>query len=597
MKRVLIKLLICMPLLSSCEDMFKPELENIYDEEYMHHQPSFAQSFLGQAYALLPYTTAPQSDLATDDAVSNDINSGYLKMATGSWASNNDPLSRWKKHYYAIQNINLVLENCDQVTWAEDKSANTMFNMHMKGECYAMRALHTFFLLQAHAGRADNGELLGVPLHLESEKADSEFDRPRDTFQKCVEQILADMNQAFELLPLDYGDVMSADEIPAKYVQAGATPESYNRAFGQHMKGRISGRILEAVRAQLMLMAASPAFSDGSGVTWEAAADNAAIVLDRINGIAGMDPNGGTWYTNVDEISNLSAGDNPKEILWRSRISENNTREADNYPPSIYGKGRVNPTQNLVEAFPMANGYPIQEDKGLSRFDSGQPYENRDPRLKKYILVNGETQGVKGNIIITGTYGTNLDRLNGENGKSTRTGYYLRKQLRSDIDLTPNKTSTQRHYTTFIRYTEIFLDYAEAANEAWGPTGTGTHDYSAYDVIKAIRTRAGVGVENGDPYLESMKASKEKMRELIHNERRLELCFENFRFWDLRRWKVSLDKLNEKARGEEISKIDGVLHHSKLDVEIRNYKDYMYYGPIPYSETQKFSNLQQNAGW
>lgn len=133
--------------------------------------------------------------------------------------------------------------------------------------------------------------------------------------------------------------------------------------------------------------------------------------------------------------------------------------------------------------------------------------------------MNGEKQGVKNNVIITGTYGTNLDRLNGENGKSTRTGYYLRKQLRSDLDLTPNKTSTQRHYTAYIRYTEIFLAYAEAANEAWGPTGKGTHSYSAYDVIKAIRTRAGVGVYNGDPYLESVKGNKDKMRELIHNER------------------------------------------------------------------------------
>lgn len=76
--------------------MFEPALENIYDENMMHNQPTFAQGILGQAYALLPYTTAPQSDVATDDAVSNDINNSYLKMATGSWASNSDPLSRWK---------------------------------------------------------------------------------------------------------------------------------------------------------------------------------------------------------------------------------------------------------------------------------------------------------------------------------------------------------------------------------------------------------------------------------------------------------------------------------------------------------------------
>ena len=80
------------------------------------------------------------------------------------------------------------------------------------------------------------------------------------------------------------------------------------------------------------------------------------------------------------------------------------------------------------------------------------------------------------------------------------------------------------------------------------------------------------------------------MRQLIRNERRLELCFEGFRFFDLRRWKADL---NETARGVNIS--DGV--YNPFDVETRSYRDYMYYGPIPYSEVLKFSELQQNAGW
>jgi hypothetical protein len=150
-----------------------------------------------------------------------------------------------------------------------------------------------------------------------------------------------------------------------------------------------------------------------------------------------------------------------------------------------------------------------------------------------------------------------------------------------------------------MRYTEIFLDYAEAANEAWGPEGKGSHAYSAYDVIKALRSRAGVGIGNGDAYLESIKGDKEKMRQLIRNERRIELCFENQRFYDLRRWKVSLDKLNERAKGLQIDKdAEGVLHYTVLPkVETRDYKDYMYFGPIPYSEVIKWSQLQQNKGW
>ena len=96
-----------------------------------------------------------------------------------------------------------------------------------------------------------------------------------------------------------------------------------------------------------------------------------------------------------------------------------------------------------------------------------------------------------------------------------------------------------------------------------------------------------------DKYLEECAESKDKMRELIRNERRLELCFEDFRFWDLRRWKVDLNKLNETVKG---MRIEGG-KYQVVDVETRKYSDYMYYGPVPYSEILKFNQLKQNKGW
>ena len=151
-----------------------------------------------------------------------------------------------------------------------------------------------------------------------------------------------------------------------------------------------------------------------------------------------------------------------------------------------------------------------------------------------------------------------------------------------------------KHFAVRIRYTEIFLDYAEAANEAAGPkANVGGANYSAYDVIKAIRKRAGVGGEN-DPYLEECAQSKDKMRELIRNERRLELCFEGHRFWDLRRWNANL---TEGAKGVSITTTASGLDYKTINVESRDYKDYMIYGPIPYSEVLKWSNLTQNDGW
>lgn len=590
-----IKLSALVLLLTACEDVFSPAKENIRGQDAMYLEPGFAQGILANAYILLPYSSSPNTDVATDDAVSNNIDNDFLRMASGSWSSNDDPTSQWRARKNAIQYLNIFLANADQVAWANNEIVRMLFNDRLKGEAYALRALHMYHLLLAHGGWTPDGQLLGVPIINEPETPKSNFNVPRNSFQECIDQILSDAEQALELLPLDYKKFTQAD-IPDRYDGLEVTATQYERVNGEHMRGRISGRIIEAIRAQATLLAASPAYSEGTNVTWEDAANYAAQVLNRINGVSGLAANGGTWYSKDSGIDNLASGQNPAEILWRSDNGQGLELERDNYPPSLFGNGRVNPTQNLVDAFPMINGYPIMD--ASSDYDATDPYANRDPRLAKYIVFNESQQGPSNTVIITGTYGLDekeKDGINQEKGFSTRTGYYLRKLLRSDVNPNPAFNTTQKHYTARIRYTEIFLNYAEAANEAWGPQGTGPNAYSAYDVIRAIRIRAGI--TGGDAYLESIKNDKDLMRELIRNERRLELCFENHRFRDIRRWKLNLNKLNETARGVEISKTGNTLNYTPVNVETRNYQDHMYYGPIPYDEINKWGLLQQNAGW
>lgn len=588
-----IKISALLLLLTACEDVMSPAIENIRGLDGMYQEPGYAQGILANAYILLPYTASPNSDVATDDAVSNNIDNNFLRMASGSWSSNDDPTSQWQDRKNAIQYINLFLANADKVEWSIDEPVRMMFNDRLKGEAYGLRAVQMYFLLLAHGGWTADGQLLGVPIVTEPETPSSNFNQPRNTFQECLDQIFSDIDQALDLLPLDYRK-FTASELPEKYAGVeGITITDYERVNGEHMRGRMSGRIVEAIRAQVALLAASPAYGEGTNIGWEAAANYAAQVLNRIGGVSGLAANGGTWYTGDSGIEQLASGATPSEIIWRSDIGQSLELERENFPPWIYGNGRVNPTQNLVDAFPMVNGYPINNP--ASNYDPNNPYANRDPRLAKYIVINESQQGPNKDVIITGTYGSNNDAINRETGFSTRTGYYLRKLLRSDVNPNPNFNTTQKHYTARIRYTEIFLAYAEAANEAWGPTGTGANDFSAYDVISAIRQRAGI--TDGDNYLEMVRNDKEQMRQLIRNERRLELCFENHRFRDLRRWKVDLAKLNETAQGIQISQSGGSLIYTPINVESRNYQMHMYYGPIPYGETNKWSNLQQNAGW
>jgi starch-binding outer membrane protein, SusD/RagB family len=576
--------------IAGCKKNLEPLDDNHRLLNEIYGDPYFAEGLLMNAYTNIPTNNAANngytfSEVATDDAVINDRVSPLLNMATGSWSALNNPVAQWSNSYTAIAYINLFLREIDSVNWSYlNPNVRLLFKDRLKGECYGLRGYFLMNLLQSHAGYAGGGELLGVPIITEPLDQNSNFSKPRNTFDECIQQIYNDLTEAEKYLPLDYVDVTSVSQIPIKY--SGIAIGDYNRVFGNANRQRMVGRIVKAIRTKTALLAASPAFNTQNTATkWEQAANYAGEILNLIGGINGLDPQGGLFYVaaNINAV-NLANGIDQKEMLWRGNIVTNNAIEQTNFPPTLFGNGRVNPTQNLVDAFPMINGYPISDP--LSNYVATAPYANRDPRLRNYIVTNGSTFRNTSTFVYTRSDSpSTIDEVN-RNPTSTRTGYYLRKLLREDVNLNPSSTSTQKHYPVHIRYTEIFLIYAEAANEAWGPEGKGTFGFSARDVIAAIRKRAGI--TQPDNYLASI-TNKDDMRKLIRNERRLELSFEGFRFWDLRRWK---ENLNEPARGVTIR--NNVF--TVQTVENRLYSDFMYYGPIPFTEARK-ANLKQNTGW
>lgn len=574
-------------MLCSCEDLIDPAMENNKTLEDIVQAPESAMGILLTAYSQLPYSyqAVPNTDVATDDAVTNDFSDSYLKAATGSWSAISNPLDQWQSRGSAIQYANLFISIVDNVEWvSNNQPVNKLLADRMRGEALALRALNMYHMLRAHAGWV-GGELLGIPIHTTPETPQSDFNQPRNTFKACMEQIVSDIDAACTLLPLDYENVAS---LPVGYEDRELTVSDYNRAMGAYLKGRLSGRIAEAIKAQAILMAASPAYYDASGYTWADAAEAAAVVLNRIGGLSGLDDGGAEWYNNY---ADQSSGSNPDEILWRANITEDNGLETLCFPPTLYGTGRVNPSQNLVDAFPMADGYPIDEDGGSKTYDDQDPYTDRDPRLAKYVLYNESVFGTA--TIVTGEYGSTIDALNRESGNSTRTGYYMRKHLASGCNVNPTYNTTAKHICAYIRYTEIYLAYAEAAFEAYGATVSApSATYSALNVLQEIRNRADI--TGGDQYITSITNDTDAFRELIHNERRLELCFENHRFWDMRRWKSPID---EVVRGMRITKSGETCVYTPFEVEDREFKDYMYYGPVPDSEIKKYNQLKQNTGW
>ncbi len=591
--------------LCSCNDMFEPAARNNRQLEDFTEESKYAHGLLMYAYGRLPYITTTQTDVATDDAVTNEKNNNYRTIAStaGAWASDNDPLSQWNSCKDGIQYVNLFLTIVDKVKWAPSAaSKQQMFIDRLTGEAYGLRALLYYYLLMAHGGYANDGVLYGVPLLTTPEDGSSDFNQPRATFAACVQQCFQDCDKAMELLPGDYADISSESEIPSKYLELGANASGYNLVFGDKARGLLSGKIAETIKAQVALLAASPAFREQSGVTSAEAATLCANVLKRIGGMDGFDKTGNKdWFMSSFKTMIESTTEVP-EILWRVQTRDPDAiQEGELFPPSLYGNARVNPSQNLVDAFPMRSGLPITDPK--SGYDPQNPYANRDPRLDDDIIYNESNYRRK--VIITGSYGDTEDSRE-KTDKSTRTGYYLKKLLRDDVSPSASGSELkQKHIYPRIRYTEIFLAYAEAANDAWGPkadpTGVG---FTAYDVIKAIRERAGLAtneigqpLSEGDVYLEECAGDQTKMRDLIRNERRIELCFENKRFWDLRRWQMPL---NEPIYGMKIErdKETDVLTYSVIEVEERNFdSSYQWYGPIPKSEILKWSNLVQNKGW
>jgi hypothetical protein len=582
--------------------MFEPADENTRQIEDLTGESAYVHGLLIYAYDRMPYLTTTQTDVATDDAVTN-VTNNYRTMALGTWQSDNNPMSQWDQCKDGVQYVNQFLSMVEKVSWAPSSaSKQQMFIDRLKGEAFGLRALFYYYLLQAHGGLADDGKLYGVPLLTTPENGSSDYNQPRALFADCVKQCFADCDSAMALLPVTYENISTADAIPAKYRALGANVSNFNLVFGEKARNLLSGKVAEAIKAQVALLAASPAFREQSGVTSQQAALLCANVLKRIDWE--IDPQGNIWYKNKAKLE--PEGGEMLEILWREDRHKNADQESRNFPPTLYGKGEINPSQNLVDAFPMANGLPVTAAN--SGYDAKNPYADRDPRLSHYIIYNGAK--FRNIDIVTGLYSNSKSEVKDNLGNvpaSTRTGYYMSKLLREDVNPQSSNLVEQQHIYARIRYTEIFLAFAEAANDAWGPTGDGGTGHSAYDIIKAIRERAGIapevpGVERVDVYLEECKNNKDMMTSLIRNERRIELCFENKRFWDLRRWMLPL---NEPVDGVEITKIDADkdpdpdnLVYRRFKVEDRVFdSSYQYYGPIPRGEILKWSQLTQNKGW
>lgn len=583
--------------LSSCDGFLDPYPSAIRDKDYVLSSPNCMQGLIGECYEWInkDYNNneCAYLDCMTDNAVRTSRTDVISRMATGVSSPSNDPFQTyWTRDYQGLYNTNLFLQNGNgrNLRYMLDARNNELLTDLLWGEAYALRAWFQWDLLQKFGGRGTNGELLGYPLILEpveiwkmSPEQMKDLDVKRASYDDCVQQILADCDSAYKYLPLAHRDFLVTDLDDRK-------------VLGSRNWGRIDGITTRAIKALVYLTWASPRFNpSGDKTRWENAAKYAAEVIRFKEEVDGSVSGG------FDRKKAVNWFDpNSPEIVWGTRFSNSSeTLEKMFYPGSFQGNGTMGATQDLVDAFGMADGYPLGESKTWA-YDDQDPYVNRDPRLYSNIFYNNRS-------VSTGSQGKTFTFELWDSGKdvaeasssNARTNYYIKKFVYMGLNWSDSSVNKMPRSRFLIRWTHMVLAYAEAANHVAGPCGT-VEGYSAREAISWLRSRNtydGDPMFAKDPYLEDIALQGEKAFDLfIRNERRIETCFEGNWFFDLRRWSTTLGPLNKDLVRPSISKTDsGFAYDYNTVVEKRSFSS--AYLPIPYKEMVNIPGLIQNEGW
>lgn len=562
MRNILIVLFSALVLVS-CEYLDTRPIQDLNDDELWSHS-SYGEGLLARAYSNLGTTWDVQSEYYTDNAIPN--TPGANRLALGGWTLEGNPIGAWDGWYTSIRYLNEFLENSDDLLYSvTDKLRDSTLNSNRIGEAYFLRAWYQWMLLRTYGGFVDGStEAMGYPIVTKVLTASDQLNLPRNTYEECVAQISNDIDSAVVRLPLRYNNAT----------------DPFN---GLQNRGRACRLSALTLKAKVHLWAASPAYGPSTFELWDRAARSSYAAIQAYGAISNLTAYG-NWYTTAATM----------DFIWISPATTSNALEYSYYPPSLFGAGTSNPTQNIVDQFPARDGYPIAQSP---LYSAASPYANRDPRLALNVFHNGMVY----NTVTLQMYDGGQDAPGGLSRQGTRTGYYMRKLTSSTVRLTPGNVTSQERFHVYLSRTELYLMFAEAANEAYGP-GVATLGASAYDLMIRIRRRAGIDADlvasgNQDPYMVAQRdAGKDAFRTFIRNERRLELAFEGHRFWDVRRWN---EPLNRTIRGVQIVRdaTSGVLTFSYRDVENHTFQDYMRYIPVPYNQTLTMSNLKQNSGW
>lgn len=611
-----IMMLVAFVSIASCEDYLdvSPDLGLTEDDVFSSYEST--RGYLDNCYEVLMdmhHWRSQGISRTTINALSDEAGTPFkgsniaVVLNTGAWSNrwNAIPEIGWggtaqydqgsamTNAVYSIRIVNKVLARIesDQVPGITEDQKNELL-----GQAYFFRAWYYFQVIQ-RAG--------GMPAFDKAYSSNDDVDLDRLNYSESTEWLLTDLDKAIAILP----DVWNDNEF-----------------------GRITKGAAMAVKSMATLYAASPLMQNDINSTqyldysveWsERAAAAANDVIKYINagsGGAGFRLMNKSEYKNIFYTDGINAS--PESIWYRLDAGKRSSQSRGlrcNYLPQYFSGGTgndataySNPTQNIVDMYEVINGgvaYPISDSR--SGYDDQNPFVNRDPRLYNNVILPGEEWGVQGSgqTIYQELYVEGRDYIKQKNSTYTKdrdlTGYMAKKYIWPEAN---NFTKLYDIYNLnhiYIRVAQVYLDYAEAMNEAYGPNADPKgYGLTAVQAINIIRNR--VDMPN---VLADLSSSKDIFRNRIRNERAVELMWENHRWHDLRRWMVAEEVFKTPIRG--VRAIPPVGHASITDKSTLNFTyEYFdstteqrvfglrnYWYPVGETDAQDLYNYKQNPGW
>lgn len=490
---------------------------------------------------------------------------------------NNGAMKYWP--YDVIRRINILLNELPRGSMPENKKTEII------AQAKFLRAYHYFKMVYYHGG---------VPIIKVPQDLTDDLYVSRNSTKDCFDFIIKDLDEAMEALPTKYSG---------------------------NNRGKIDKASVLAFKGRVLLYKASPQFNSSNPYTnqyWLEAynANKAAKEFLDANGY-------GLLENYVDVFETKGHKENILSVIYMDPVKTNGRREDAVRPlsESKNATGGDQPIWALAEAYPMKDGKMPGDPTSKYTYNTQTFWKDRDPRFEANLVWNGaiyELSRKAGRRQYTmANIGESVDAfgyvVQGES--HYRTGLYTRKGVNES--LLPELVTSNDYDWPEIRYTEVLFNYAETANETGKPE-------EAVEILKAIRKRAGI--EPGIDQMYGLKSnmSRDELREAILHEKYIEMVFEGFRFWDLRRHRMLWKLDGMRKYGIMAMKVNGRTYDDVTPEDIAKARNYQllpedfeyevvelitsgpkqmsmpekyYFFPIQLDHIDRNPNLKQNIGW